>query len=168
MDTDEAVTLKAADAAAKEAAASGAAEAATEEAAEEGGKVPPPADPEPASYEVANPARVVPSQQKYIAFPAGARWEPLRRGAKSGIVLLRDLRPGALPHRCAPALYILVPALRVLSPVCALASCTCGPYAPLSLRCFPYHQRSRAQLEGSDSDRRTGFHLPPVRMWNSN
>lgn len=99
MDTDEAATPKAGDAAAKEAGASGAAETAAEGAAAEGGKevAVPPAEPEPASYEVANPARVVPAQQKYIAFPAGARWEPLRRGAKSGIVLLRDLRPGELP-----------------------------------------------------------------------
>ena len=52
------------------------------------------AEPESSSYEVSNPARVVPAQLKYMAFSAGTRWEPLRRGAKSGIVLLRDLRPG--------------------------------------------------------------------------
>lgn len=58
---------------------------------------------ESSSYEVSNPARVVPAQLKYIAFPAETRWEPLRRGAKSGIVLLRDLRPGA-PLASSPTL----------------------------------------------------------------
>ena len=101
MDTDEALTPTAEDAASKEAGAAEAAESAAEGASEEGVKTAPAVESEPTSYEVANPARVVPAQQKYVSFPAGSRWEPLRRGAKSGIVLLRDLRPGAPPAVCA-------------------------------------------------------------------
>ena len=52
--------------------------------------------PEPTSYEVANPARVVAAQQRFVAFPPDGRWQPLQPGARSGIVLLRDTRPGAL------------------------------------------------------------------------
>ena len=56
-----------------------------------------PAVPEPTSYEVANPARVVSAQQRFVAFPPDGRWQPLQPGARSGIILLRDTRPGATP-----------------------------------------------------------------------
>ena len=59
---------------------------------------PAPAVPEPTSYEVANPARVVLAQQRFIAFPPDGRWQPLQPNARSGIVLLRDTRPSALPR----------------------------------------------------------------------
>ena len=64
---------------------------------------PAPAAPEPTAYEVANPARVVLAQQRFIAFPPDGRWQPLQPGARSGIVLLRDTRPSEcrmwpLPH----------------------------------------------------------------------
>ncbi|KAI3426179.1 hypothetical protein D9Q98_008556 [Chlorella vulgaris] len=49
---------------------------------------------EPSSYTVDNPARVAPSQRKYISFPSGQRFQPIR-AAPSGFVLLKDTQPEA-------------------------------------------------------------------------
>ncbi|KAL4448567.1 hypothetical protein ABPG75_005786 [Micractinium tetrahymenae] len=57
----------------------------------EGEKV---AEPEPSSFTVDNPARVAPAQRKYIAFPEGQRFQPIRP-APSGFVVLKDTQPEA-------------------------------------------------------------------------
>ncbi|KAF8073149.1 RPN2B [Scenedesmus sp. PABB004] len=50
---------------------------------------------EPASFTLTAPCRVVPHQVKYMSFPEGSRWAPVKRGAAlSGILVLRDLTPG--------------------------------------------------------------------------
>lgn len=49
---------------------------------------------EPGTHMLDNPARVVPEQEKYIAFPQlNARFVPLK-SSSAGIVMLKDLRPG--------------------------------------------------------------------------
>lgn len=49
---------------------------------------------EPDTHMLDNPARVVPEQEKYIAFPQlNARFVPLK-SSSTGIVMLKDLRPG--------------------------------------------------------------------------
>ncbi|CAL1384481.1 unnamed protein product [Linum trigynum] len=50
------------------------------------------AEPEPSFELVTNPARVVPSQEKYIKFMEDSRYVPVK-SAPSGFVLLRDLKP---------------------------------------------------------------------------
>ncbi|CAI0380333.1 unnamed protein product [Linum tenue] len=50
------------------------------------------AEPEPSFELVTNPARVVPSQEKYIKFMEDSRYVPVKL-APSGFVLLRDLKP---------------------------------------------------------------------------
>ncbi|KAL4423070.1 hypothetical protein ABPG77_005875 [Micractinium sp. CCAP 211/92] len=52
------------------------------------------AQPEPSSFTVDNPARVAPAQRKYITFPEGQRFQPIRP-APSGFVVLKDTQPGA-------------------------------------------------------------------------
>lgn len=48
---------------------------------------------EPETHMLDNPARVVPAQEKYIAFPqANSRYIPLKNSS-TGIVMLKDLRP---------------------------------------------------------------------------
>ncbi|CAM0910956.1 unnamed protein product [Alopecurus aequalis] len=49
-------------------------------------------EPEPTFQILANPARVLPAQEKFIKFLEGSRYEPVKV-APSGFVLLRDLRP---------------------------------------------------------------------------
>ncbi|XP_078175517.1 26S proteasome non-ATPase regulatory subunit 1 homolog B-like [Carex rostrata] len=49
-------------------------------------------EPEPTFQILMNPARVVPSQEKYIKFLEGCRYVPVKL-APSGFVLLRDLQP---------------------------------------------------------------------------
>ncbi|KAM1729673.1 hypothetical protein ACFX12_020027 [Malus domestica] len=49
-------------------------------------------EPEPSFEILTNPARVVPSQEKYIKFLEESRYVPIKL-APSGFVLLRDLRP---------------------------------------------------------------------------
>ena len=51
---------------------------------------------EPSSYVLDTPARVVPAQEKYIAFDADERWQPLRRASRqaAGVLLLIDNKPG--------------------------------------------------------------------------
>jgi 26S proteasome regulatory subunit N2 len=53
-------------------------------------------EPEPSSFTVDNPARVAPGQRKFISFPEGQRFAPIRP-APSGFVLLRDTQPEAGP-----------------------------------------------------------------------
>ncbi|TQD91957.1 hypothetical protein C1H46_022473 [Malus baccata] len=48
--------------------------------------------PEPSFEILTNPARVVPSQEKYINFLEESRYVPIKL-TPSGFVLLRDLRP---------------------------------------------------------------------------
>lgn len=49
---------------------------------------------EPTSYLVANPGRVVPQQEKYLALPQGGRWLPVRQGKlQGGITVVQDTRP---------------------------------------------------------------------------
>jgi 26S proteasome regulatory subunit N2 len=47
---------------------------------------------EPSTTMLANPARVLPAQKKYVAMPAGSRYEPVSKKLW-GMVLLRDLKP---------------------------------------------------------------------------
>ena len=55
------------------------------------------ARPEPGSYKLENPARVVPAQQRFVSFDPQARWRPLREGQPAaGIVVLKDHHPGAI------------------------------------------------------------------------
>lgn len=58
------------------------------------------AEPEPGSYQIANPARVVPAQEKFVAPAEGQRWVPVHPGARAGFIVLKDLRPGVLPREC--------------------------------------------------------------------
>ena len=53
-----------------------------------------PAAPEPGSYEVPNPARVVPAQEKFMAVPPEQRWQPVAPTARAGFMVMKDLRPG--------------------------------------------------------------------------
>lgn len=46
---------------------------------------------EPESEVLSNPARVIPAQEKYIKFPEGSRYAPLKKVA-AGWVLLKDLK----------------------------------------------------------------------------
>ncbi|KAK9829302.1 hypothetical protein WJX72_005032 [[Myrmecia] bisecta] len=46
------------------------------------------------SHELSNPARVLPKQQRFVQWPKGGRWQPLKQGAAGGIVLLKDTKPG--------------------------------------------------------------------------
>eukprot|EP00741_Cyanophora_paradoxa_P005709 tig00000903_g5533.t1 len=50
--------------------------------------------PEATSEQLSNPARVVPPQEKHVAWPEGGRYRPVPRGRAAGVVLLRDLKPG--------------------------------------------------------------------------
>ena len=53
---------------------------------------------EPSSYELENPTRIVPAQEKFVSFPASSRWQPLRTThAVTGILVLKDTRPGQAP-----------------------------------------------------------------------
>ncbi|KQJ95640.1 26S proteasome non-ATPase regulatory subunit 1 homolog A [Brachypodium distachyon] len=49
-------------------------------------------EPEPTFQVLANPARVLPAQEKFIKFLEGSRYEPVKM-APSGFILLRDLKP---------------------------------------------------------------------------
>ena len=50
------------------------------------------AEPEPSHEILTNPARVVPTQEKFIKFMEDSRYVPVK-SAPSGFVLLRDLQP---------------------------------------------------------------------------
>jgi 26S proteasome regulatory subunit N2 len=45
----------------------------------------------PTSFELSNPARVVPAQRKYIQFLENSRWKPVRFQS-AGIVVLRNTK----------------------------------------------------------------------------
>jgi 26S proteasome regulatory subunit N2 len=49
-------------------------------------------EPEPTYQLLTNPARVIPSQEKFIKFLEGSRYVPVKP-APSGFALLRDLQP---------------------------------------------------------------------------
>eukprot|EP00854_Cymbomonas_tetramitiformis_P002915 gene2915-3727_t len=51
--------------------------------------------PEPTSEQLENPARVVPTQEKYVRFQEGigVRYVPLKRNPPSGIIIMKDTRP---------------------------------------------------------------------------
>ncbi len=67
----------------------------TEEAAAEAGEKAAAATPEASSFQVANPSRVLPEQEKFIRFKTpGARFIPLKRQAAAGFVVLKDSQPG--------------------------------------------------------------------------
>jgi 26S proteasome regulatory subunit N2 len=52
-------------------------------------------DPEPTSEKISNPCRVIPAQEKFIRMmEPNTRYVPLKQGATSGILLLRDTTPG--------------------------------------------------------------------------
>lgn len=54
-------------------------------------------EPEPSSFTLENPARVLPQQEKFVAFPANTRFAPIRAGRHAGIIVLKDSTPGATP-----------------------------------------------------------------------
>jgi 26S proteasome regulatory subunit N2 len=61
---------------------------------------------EPGSFRLNNPCRVTPAQRKYVALEPGCRWRPIHAGRPiSGILVLKDLRPGA----AGPALALVTP-----------------------------------------------------------
>jgi 26S proteasome regulatory subunit RPN2 C-terminal domain len=88
--TPVALLLVVADEASAMEAEGGAAEA--EEAANDATGVPKPT--EPSSYELSNPSRVVPAQEQFISLDPEGRWAPVHQGAKAGILVLKDKRPG--------------------------------------------------------------------------
>lgn len=49
--------------------------------------------PEPTSFTIDNPARVVPHQRKFVSIPADQRFQPIKP-ATAGFVVLRDTAPG--------------------------------------------------------------------------
>lgn len=55
--------------------------------------------PEPDTHTIENPARVIPQQEPYITFPANTRWVPIKSNARSGILILKDTKPGE-PFEC--------------------------------------------------------------------
>ena len=79
----------------------GAAAAAHDEAKEEGAEPKPEEEPkqaEPAAFKLDNPCRVTPAQRKFVAFEPGCRWRPIHAARPvSGILVLKDLRPGPAP-----------------------------------------------------------------------
>lgn len=74
-------------------------EQAGEAAASEAGPKPP-ATPESSSFQMANPSRVLPDQEKFIRFKTpAARFVPMKRAAAAGFVVLKDSQPGESPVR---------------------------------------------------------------------
>jgi 26S proteasome regulatory subunit RPN2 C-terminal domain len=69
------------------------------------GKKEEPAAPEPGSYEIPNPARVVPAQEKFMAVPPEQRWQPVAPAARAGFMVMKDLRPGRWPPLPEPRLH---------------------------------------------------------------
>lgn len=97
MDVDEEPSKADAAAGDKEAGEGGAkgeGGAAAEGAAAAEGKEKAAKEKEPSSYTLTAPCRVVPQQVKFVSFPAGSRWAPVKRGAAPyGILVLKDLTP---------------------------------------------------------------------------
>lgn len=88
METDEAPKASTSDAAA---AASDAAPAEGEAAAAKAAEAE--KAPEPSSFTIDNPARVVPLQVKHIQFEPNSRWRMVKTGAPTGILVLKDTQP---------------------------------------------------------------------------
>lgn len=62
---------------------------------DEGAAQKPPATPEPTSYKIQNPARVVPAQEKFLTAAGTMRWQPVRsEGFRAGFIVMKDLTPG--------------------------------------------------------------------------
>lgn len=57
-------------------------------------KAPKKKKPEPKSFKMSNPSRAIPSQIRHISTIADQRFVPVIKGINSGIILLRDSRPG--------------------------------------------------------------------------
>ncbi|GIL52990.1 hypothetical protein Vafri_8707 [Volvox africanus] len=53
-----------------------------------------PTDAEQSSYLLENPARVVPSQARFVALPSSGRWLPVKRESPLGILVMCDTQPG--------------------------------------------------------------------------
>jgi hypothetical protein len=54
-------------------------------------------EPEAMSYKLDNPSRVVPGQQKFVAWDEASRWRPIQSGHPiSGVLVVKDTRPGQL------------------------------------------------------------------------
>lgn len=50
--------------------------------------------PEPNSFTVDNPARVVPAQERFVSFPPDGRHQPIQSRRTAGILIMRDTKPG--------------------------------------------------------------------------
>lgn len=58
---------------------------------------------EPTSFQMANPSRVLPDQEKFIRFKTPAtRFMPMKRQAAAGFIVLKDSQPGELAHTSTP------------------------------------------------------------------
>ncbi len=56
-------------------------------------------EPEPTSYKLDNPSRMVPTQQKFVVLEPNSRWAPIHKNRPiAGILVLKDLRPGQTPR----------------------------------------------------------------------
>ena len=56
--------------------------------------------PEASSFQMPNPSRVLPDQEKFIRFKSpAARFVPMKRAAAAGFVVLKDSQPGESPLR---------------------------------------------------------------------
>ena len=63
---------------------------------------------EPPTHMLDNPARVVPAMEKLVSFPPDSRWQPLRANHPiSGILVLKDTRPGEFPQNCSLTSFAL-------------------------------------------------------------
>jgi len=56
--------------------------------------IPSKAEPEPTSEELQNMARVIPAQVKYISWKQSSRYQPVKKGRVSGIIMISDSKPG--------------------------------------------------------------------------
>ncbi len=59
-------------------------------------------EPEPSSYRMDNPARVVPTQARWVAWDTAGRYVPIKPYCTTGIVIVKDTTPGecALNLKC--------------------------------------------------------------------
>ena len=64
----------------------------TEESSRKKLEVPKAVEAEGSSFELKNPARVVPGQKKYLEFMDSSRWQPIRSQA-SGYIVLKNKNP---------------------------------------------------------------------------
>ena len=60
--------------------------------------------PEALLHRLDNPCRVTPAQQKFVALEEGSRWQPIHPARPlTGIVVFKDMEPGAHSSRCQRA-----------------------------------------------------------------